>query len=162
MAKSLSLLVGSGVILGTVGLSAMAFDKIAVDKLPPAVTKAIKDKFPDGKIEEAEIEVEDGKTTYEVEVDSKGGEFVVSLKADGTIEEIEKELEAKELPNPVAARLKAEFPNAKLKEIEEATKGDTVTYELQVVEAGKPTLEVVLDAKGKILEKKAMKAEKKD
>ena len=161
MAKSLSLVLGSGVVLGMFGLSALAFEKIAVDKLPPAVVKAIKHKFPDGKIEEAETEVEDGKTTYEVEVETKGGEYTLSLKADGTIEEIEKELAEKDLPAAVAATLKAEYPHAKLKEIEEATKGDKVTYEVHVVQEGKKTLEVVLDAQGKILEKKAAE-EKKD
>lgn len=161
----------SGVVLSALGVSALAFDKIAVDKLPAAVTKAIKDKFPNGKIEGAETEVEDGKTIYEVEVDSKGGEYTVSLKADGTIEEIEKELAEGDLPAAVAATLKAEFPNGKFKEIEEATKGDKVTYELQVVENGKKTLEVTVDPQGKILSKKEVaeeakekdeKAEKKD
>ena len=46
-------------------------EKIAVDKLPAAVKKAIKNKFPKAEIEKASKEVEDGKTTYEVELEIK-------------------------------------------------------------------------------------------
>jgi len=164
MRKSSVLTVISGFVFGAFGLAAQADEKVAVDKLPPAVVKAIQAKFPGAKIEEAEKEVENGKTVYEVQFDHKGSDYTVSLKEDGTIEEIEREIAEKDLPAAVSATLKAEFPNAKLKEIEEVTKGhgEAMTYEVQVAQTGKKTLEVVLDAKGKILEKKEAEEEKDD
>ena len=43
-------------------------EKISAEKLPAAVKKAVKKKFPEAKIRGAAKEVEDGKTTYEVEL----------------------------------------------------------------------------------------------
>ena len=47
-------------------LSAQADEtKIPLDQVPAVVKDAVKKKFPDAKMEEAEKEVKDGKTTFE-------------------------------------------------------------------------------------------------
>jgi hypothetical protein len=131
-------------------------EKIPVDKLPAAVLKAIKRKFPKAEIEKATKEVEDGKTTYEVELEIKDRSVDVALKADGTILEIEREVPFDELPKAVKKKLAAKYPDAKIEKAEEVTKGEDgpVTYEVAI------QTKVVLTAKGKIVKAKEEEDEK--
>jgi hypothetical protein len=123
-------------------------EKVSVDKLPAAVKKALKRKFPKAEIEKATKEVEDGNTVYEVELEIKDRSVDVSLKADGTILEIEREVPADELPEAVRKKLAARYPKAKIEKAEEITKGEDgpVRYEVAI------TTEVVLTANGKIVQ----------
>ena len=132
-------------------------EKVSVDKLPAAVTKALKRKFPKAEIEKATKEVEDGNTVYEVELEIKDRSIDVSLKADGTILEIEREVPADELPEAVRKKLAASYPKAKIEKAEEVTKGEDgpVRYEVAI------TTEVVLTANGKIVQAEEEEDEKK-
>jgi len=65
--------------------------EIDVEDLPAKVVAAIEKKFPEGKITEAEMEVEDGVTVYEVEVEDGDDEFEVEVSADGEILDIEED-----------------------------------------------------------------------
>jgi hypothetical protein len=141
------------VLLGLSGISVLAGlaladeEKVPVDKLPEAVLKSIKRKFPKAEIEKAAKEVEDGKTVYEVELEIKDHAIDVSLKADGTVLEIEREIPVDELPTKVKKKLAAKYPGAKIAKAEEVTKGEDgpVRYEIAI------STEVVLTAKGKIV-----------
>ncbi|WP_406697882.1 PepSY-like domain-containing protein [Singulisphaera sp. Ch08] len=138
-------------LVGTLVLGAAAGadeENIPVDKLPAAVLKAAKAKFPKAKIEEAAKEVEDGVTTYEVSLKVEGHGIDLTLKPDGTIVEIEKEIAADTLPEAVKATLAAKYPNEKIKKAEEITQGENgpISYEVDL-----GSVEVVLDAKGKIV-----------
>ena len=141
-------------------------EKIAPEKLPAAVKRAVKKKFPEATIREASKEVEDDVTTYEVELRVEGRSVDMALKADGTILEIEKEVPVNELPKAVRKKLAARYPGAKIEKAEEITKGEDgpVRYEVAI------KAEVVFTAKGKIVkaeeededdEKPAAKAAKK-
>jgi hypothetical protein len=132
-------------------------EKVSVDKLPAAVKKALKRKFPKAEIEKATKEVEDGNTVYEVELEIKDRSVDVSLKADGTILEIEREVPADELPEAVRKKLAARYPKAKIEKAEEITKGEDgpVRYEVAI------TTEVVLTANGKIVQAEEEEDEKK-
>jgi hypothetical protein len=132
-------------------------EKVSVDKLPAAVKKALKRKFPKAEIEKATKEVEDGNTVYEVELEIKDRSVDVSLKADGTILEIEREVPADELPEAVRKKLAASYPKAKIEKAEEVTKGEDgpVRYEVAI------TTEVVLTANGKIVQAEEEEDEKK-
>jgi hypothetical protein len=138
--------------LVTVGGARADEEKVPLDKVPAAVTNAVKKKFPSAKIEEATKEVEDGKTTYEIGIEQDEHDITVSLKEDGTILEIEKEIAVKDLPSAVTGAIAAKYPRGTLKKAEEVTKGEKVTYEVIVVPESKKAREVVLDRAGKILE----------
>jgi uncharacterized membrane protein YkoI len=125
-------------------------EKVPLDKLPAAILKAVKDKFPMAELKEASKETEDGKTLYEVSLRHDGHNYDVTLRADATFAEIEKELAAADLPRPVAVAVKAKYPKATLGKAEEVTKGETKTYEVHLKDGDKMR-EVVLDADGKIL-----------
>ncbi len=60
-------------------------EEIPLDKLPKVVVDALKAKFPGAKLLEAYKETEDGKTTYEVNLEYKEQEFDVSLTPAGKI-----------------------------------------------------------------------------
>lgn len=126
-------------------------ETIPINRLPDAVRKAIKKKFPKAEIEKAAKEVEDGVTTYEVMLEVKDRAVDVALKADGTILEIEREIAFDEVPKAVKKKLAAKYPGAKIGKIEEVTKGEDgpVHYEVAI------SHEVVLTAKGKIVKAKA-------
>src|SRR5579859_7095383 len=123
-----------------------AEDPIPVKELPKAVTKAVKAKFPKGKIHGAAKEVVDGKTTYEAMLTVEGRAVDVALAADGTILEIEKEIPADRLPKAVRGRVESRYPHAKIVKAEELIKGahNPVQYEITV------QAELVVNATGKV------------
>jgi uncharacterized membrane protein YkoI len=151
-------------IAGLLGLLALVVasradeEKVPLDKVPAAVMKAVKQKFPKAKIEEATKEVEDGKTIYEIEIEHANQDITVSLKDDGTIVEIEKEIAAKDMPAAVTRALKAKYPQGALRKVEEVTVGEKVTFEVVVAQDGKKPREVVLDRSGTIVEDEEKKA----
>jgi Putative beta-lactamase-inhibitor-like, PepSY-like len=137
--------------LSTMALMARAGeDKISVEKLPAAIKKTIKKKFPKAEIEKASKEVEDGETTYEVLLEIEDRPVDVAFKADGTILEIEREIPFKELPANVKKALAAKYPQAKIEKVEMVTKGEDgpAVYEIAI------KTEVVLTAKGKVVKAK--------
>src|SRR5437868_818153 len=82
-------------------------EKVPIDKLPKAVVDAVKKRFPEAEITGASKEVEDGKTLYEVALKQKDMKMDVTLTAEGEIQEIEKQIAAKDLPKAVADGLDA-------------------------------------------------------
>jgi TATA-binding protein-associated factor Taf7 len=122
-------------------------EKITFDKLPAAVRKAVKRKFPKAEIEQVVKEVEDGKTIYEVALEIKDRAVDVALAADGTILVIEREIPFEEVPKAVKKALAAKYPKAKIDKVEEVMKGEDgpVRYEVAV------TTEVVLTAGGRFV-----------
>ncbi len=124
---------------------------LPLDQVPAAVMKAVKVKFPTATVEEATKEEEDGVTIFELTIEVGEDDIVVSLKEDGTILEIEKEIEVKDLPPAITAAIKAKYSKADIESAEEATKGDVVTYEV-TIETDETTRNLVLDKAGKILE----------
>ena len=126
-------------------------EKVPLDKVPPAVTKAVKAKFPNGTLKQAEKEVEDGKTVYEIGLEDGGRKLDVSVNEQGTILAIEKQIAESELPKPVKDAVKAKYPNATIKKAEEITKDTTKSFEV-ILAVGDKQREVVLDPAGKILE----------
>ena len=97
----------------------------------------------------------DGKTVYEVSVKQDGKNIDVTLKPDGTITTIEKEIDAKELPKAVTGALERKYPKAKYEFVEEFIKveggKETLSYyEVLLVTTEKKTLEVEVDLDGTI------------
>ena len=126
-------------------------EKVPLDKLPKAVTVAVKAKFPDAELKSAEKEEEDGQTIFEVSLKSKGSDYDVSLTPEGQIIEIEKTIAAKDLPAAVVKGLDQKYPKATIKLAEEISKDNKTNYEVIIETADKKKLEVVLDPTGKIL-----------
>jgi hypothetical protein len=151
-------------------VSVRAEDEIKVSDLPKDVAAAVKAKFPKGEMTKASKEEEDGKTIYEVVVESEGTTLDVSVSDKGKLLEIEKTIAAEKLPEAVASAIKAKYPEAKIKKAEEIIKfesepgGDEEEklFEVVLATSGKPDVEVKLSPSGKIIEDdEEDKAEKK-
>jgi hypothetical protein len=147
-------LLGLGIVLASARADEV---DLPLDQLPKAVADAAKAKFPGAKWSGAAKETEDGKTLYEVSMSHEGRKLDVTFKADGTLEVVEAEIAVGDLPKPVASAVKDKYPGAKINLIESVTKGpevkkDADSYEIHLTTAAKKSVEIVLDASGKILD----------
>ena len=141
-------------------------EKVALDKLPAAVSAAAKKRFPHAELTGASKEVEDGKTMYEVSLKDGGHHVDATFTADGHLAEIEKTITQKELPKKVAAGLAAKYPGAKYQTIEEViqVKDGTETlgyYEVLLATADNKKVEVEIGTDG-VIKKTEDKTGKKD
>jgi hypothetical protein len=138
-----------------------AEEKVPLKKVPRAVLKAVKDRFPGAKLKGAGKEKEDDKVVYEINIEYKGFRIDVTVTPEGKIATIEKQIKYKDLPRAVSEAVEEKYPRATIKKTEEVTKGDKITYEVLLVTQKKKTVEVVLDPKGKVV-KTEVKKEKKE
>ncbi|QEH35077.1 hypothetical protein OJF2_36220 [Aquisphaera giovannonii] len=149
-----AMLLSLGLLAGAIGSVRADEQRIKMEELPKAVTAAIKDKFPDGRLTKAEKEVEDGKTTYEVTVEAGAKKLDVVASPAGVILAIEKKIDAKNLPEPVAAAIKVRHPTARVKSAEEVVEfkaaGEETVYEVTLGLEGKE-VELTVSPKGRIL-----------
>jgi hypothetical protein len=140
--------------------------KIAPDKLPRAVADAVKNRFPGGKITSAEKEKENGKVVYDIELTQKGRHYEMDIQEDGTVIEIEKQVNLEKLPEAVRKALDDKYPNAKIKEVMEVNKVDgkketPINYEITITTAGNKSMEVTISLDGKKVSGEQTAGEKK-
>ncbi len=148
--------------LTLIGLLGAAAPTLAVEedgekegvKLPKAVRKTVKAKFPEAKIRGTSKEKnEEGETVYEVEMVIKKKTVDVIINAEGEIEEIEKQIDLSDLPSAVTAAISKAYPKAKIEKAEELTgEDDKVLYEIVLLGKGKKTMEIIVVPNGKILD----------
>ncbi|MFL5330884.1 MAG: PepSY-like domain-containing protein [Gemmataceae bacterium] len=141
-------------------------EKVPLDKLPKAVAETVKKRFPKAEQIEASKETENGKTEYEVTIKDSGKKIDVTVAPDGTLLGIEKEIAVKDLPKSVTAGIESKYSKATLKSAEEVMKvkdgkEKLEYYEVIIETADKKTLEIEIQADGKI-KKTQEKTNKKD
>lgn len=151
IACTAALVFGLGLALATVGARAEE-EKVAIEKVPKAVMNAVKARFPGAEIKGAEKEVEDGKTTYELELTHDGQSLEVSATADGKIVSVEKEIKVADLPAAVTEAIHAKYPKATLKSAEEVDEDGKISYEVVVEKSAGKKVELTVSKAGKILE----------
>jgi len=151
-----------GALLAVVALTGARADeeKVPLDKLPKAVTDAVKAKFEGAELVSASKEKEGGKELYEVAIKHKGHKIDVTLTAEGKVTSVEKQIEAKDFPKAVSEALDKKYPKATVKKAEEVTENDKVAYEALIVTADNKTIEVVLDPSGKIVKEEPKEKKK--
>jgi hypothetical protein len=146
-------LVAALALVGLAGMVGADEEKVPLDKVPAAVMRAVKDKYPDATLVGATTETENGQKMYEVTLKDKGHKVDVTATADGKIVTVEREIGDKDLPQPVVRALNRKYPKATVQRVEEVSKNDQVTaYEAVIVTADNRKLEVSFDPKGKFLE----------
>lgn len=128
-------------------------EEIPLDKVPAKALEAVRKAFPQGKLDRATKGTDEDGVYYSIHLRHQKRDYEVTVTPDGTITEIAKEIEFKELPKPVAAAVLKRYPKAKIAEIAELTepgvKGKKYHFELTTAE-GKE-LEVVFDVDGKLV-----------
>jgi uncharacterized membrane protein YkoI len=103
--------------------------KVKPDELPKAVSDALKARFPGLEITSAAKETENGNVVFDIELTQKSRKFESDIKEDGTILEIEKEVDPKNYPKALAASVDAKYPKAKI----------TIVMEVNLVKGKKET-----------------------
>lgn len=130
-----------------------------VKDVPSAVTTAFKNMYPHAVIKGAGKEKENGETMYEIEsMDGKIRRDVL-FKSDGTVYEVETTIASSSLPGPVKNSIKKSFPKYSIQRAELTAHSSDSSYEV-LVKKGNRKYEAVLNADGKILEKKMLGGKK--
>jgi hypothetical protein len=119
----------------------------APSALPAPILAAFKAAYPHATIKAAAEEKEDGKVVWEVESTDNGLGRDLIYTPDGTVVEIEEEVPSAQLPAPVTAAVKAQYPAARIVKGEKLTRGATVSYELQLTGAAKKSIELTPEGK---------------
>jgi uncharacterized membrane protein YkoI len=117
---------------------------------------AIKARFPGAKIDKASKETTGSKVVYDIELTLKGRKYEMDILEDGTVLEVEKQVDFKDLPEAVRKGLKAKFPRAKFKVIMEVNlvkdkKEKPDHYEVTLETADKKEIEVTISLDGKTI-----------
>jgi uncharacterized membrane protein YkoI len=120
--------------------------------VPKVILSAFEKAYPKATVKGYGSEVENGKTSYELETVEGKTHRDILYSADGTVIEIEEGMNVSDLPEAVLATIKKEYPKGSITSAEKLTKEESSGYEV-VVKHGKKKTEVRLDATGKILEK---------
>lgn len=167
MRTPLRMVAALAVMALTLGNGRAGEEAVPLDKLPKAVTDAVKKRFPKAEVVEAAKETEKDKTEYEVSIKDGTTKIDVTLTPEGVITLIEREIAAKDLPKAVIDALAEKYPKATFTTVEElikVTDGKEAfdLYEVLLVTADKKTVEVKLTAAGKITETEDKTDEKKE
>jgi hypothetical protein len=131
-----------------------ADEKVAIDKLPKAVTEAVAKRFPEAKLLSAEKESADGKTVYDVALKNKNQNIEVTVTPEGKIDSYEIEIAAKDMSRAAIATLEAKYPKATYTKVEEVYKvkdgkEKMEEYEVLLMTADKK-VEVLVTPEGRI------------
>jgi len=137
-----------------------------LDKIPKPVMESLKAKFPEAKIQKWTKESENGKTVYDIEFKQKGRKAEADIFEDGTIQNFEREFDAKKLPKPVVEAVEKKYPKATMKEVMEITEikeGKDVHggFEIVLETDAKKSVELTVSKEGKVLEDSTAKKEEK-
>lgn len=149
----------------TAGVRA-ADDPKDLDKIPKPVMESLNAKFPEAKIQKWTKESENGKTVYDIEFKQKGRKAEADIFEDGSIQNFEREFDAKKLPAAVIESVEKKYPKAAMKEVMEITemKNGKEThggFEIVLETDAKKSVELTVSKEGKVLEDSTAKKEEK-
>ena len=125
--------------------------KLKRSDLPAAVQRSADEQSVGATVRGYSTEKENGQDVYEVEMTVHGHGRDVTIGADGTVLEIEKQVALKSLPAAVQAGLRQLAGSGRITKVESLTKhGTLVAYEAQV-RTGTKRSEIQVGPEGKKL-----------
>lgn len=132
-------------------------EKLAAGSLPQPVADALNAKFPRAQVDKCTKETEAGKDVYDIEFRQDGTKLEADIFADGTIHNWEKEIAAKDLPEPVRQAVEKKYPKSTVTEAMAVTevkagKEALAEYEVTLETAEKKSVELTVAPDGKITE----------
>jgi len=120
--------------------------------LPAAVQKTADEQSQGARVRGYASEVEDGKLTYEVQLTVSGHSKDVSIAADGTVLEVEEQVELAQLPAMAREALLKQAGTGKIVKVESLTKHNKlVAYEAQVKDGAGKRKEIQVGPEGQAL-----------
>jgi uncharacterized membrane protein YkoI len=111
------------------------------NRLPPVALAVLRAEFPAASVEEAERTKEKGIALFEVELEQGDRDIKVKVTSEGAIVEVEREVDAEELPQAVKEQLAKSAPGKKIKE---AARIET-RAEPQVIKLSRPAVVYDMD-----------------
>ena len=128
--------------------------KIKPEELPKAVSDSLKARFPGLEITSADKEIENGNLVYDIELTQNGRKYESDIKEDGTVMEIEKEVDPKNYPHALADSVNSKLPKGKITIVMEVNavkdKKETPDHlEVSVETADKKEKELLFQLDGK-------------
>jgi hypothetical protein len=143
-------------VLGLATGSRAQEEGIPLDRVPKAVMKSAKAKFPGAEIKGASEETEDGKPpVYELEMKHHRHNVDVTFKVDGTLILVETAIPGKELPKVVLRAVEQRYPGASFGGANSVATGPEVKkadyYEFYIMTADEKPARVKVDPHGKVL-----------
>ena len=122
--------------------------RVRLQDLPLAVQNTIRQETKDSKIRGFSKEIENGKTFYEAETITTGGQSRdILMDPAGTVVEVEQEIALDSVAEPAQKALRSAAGTGKILKVEAVTRGAIVSYEAVVRKGGKKT-EVAVSADG--------------
>ena len=115
-------------------------------EVPKVVLDAFATKYANAK----SIEWEKENTIYIAEFKLDNVEFEAEFDMDGFWMQTEKEVDVKDLPAAVIAKINTDYPDFKIEEAEEVETSEITYFELEI-ENGEMEYEIGIDNSGKIL-----------
>jgi uncharacterized membrane protein YkoI len=144
---------GFAVAASTLALSACAWANEGSDKLrsaPAAVQSAVIQVVGTNKIDDFDMETENGKTVYDLDFKIKGTDYEVDVDPSGQILSREVEVDLSIIPPAVIEAAKKAHADGKIGEGSIVTAGSKMFYELDM-KVGKDSREIQIDAGGAVL-----------
>ncbi len=120
------------------------------EEVPEKVKTAFQKKYP--QVKKVKWEKED-KNIWEAEFVKNKREFSVEFSSDGIWKKTEYSIEISELSPTVKTTLDSLFSKFEIKKAEVTGNSERKAYEVELTD-GKGTLEIIIDHKGNVLEKK--------
>ena len=150
----------SGVISSLFGKE----DKVKWSDVPAAVQKTITANAHGGKVDKVEKETKDGKSVYEVKVDTSDNQKIkMKVDEDGTLTAFryghkeEKDVSFSEVPKAVQKTITENARGAKVEKVEKETKNGETLYEAKVKAADDKETEIKVNENGDLRELKTEK-----
>ena len=128
--------------------------KVELSAVPQKVVDTAMKEVSGFKPTTANTEMEDGKTVYELQGMAGDKKVEVDVMEDGTLDEVETEVEMGALPEAVSKAVMDKMPNFKPSKIEESRRTAGTYYEIEGAD-GSNKIDIEIKADGS-----SMKAEK--
>lgn len=150
-------------LLAVIGLARA--EDVPLDKVPANIMKVVKKRHPAAELTKVTKEVENNVVLFDVELKEKGRKYEMDIREDGTVIDVEKEIDLKDLPAIVAKAVEDKYPKSTIVEIMEISKvnGAEETrdhYEVVLTTADKKKVEVEVGLDGKIRKEESSEAKK--
>lgn len=143
MKHTLTLIVG--LLFSSIGVA----QDLLVQDVPAIVLSAFNKSFPRASDVEWEMEGE----YYNAEFDVGRKDHEVWLDSKGTIMKHKQELKARELPDPIAKKVKENNAGYRIDDIDKITEGNQVFYKIEL-EKSNTEKTIVVDQNGEVTDKR--------
>jgi hypothetical protein len=136
-------------VIAAPGLAAAQGSGKPDPKLPPAIEAAFNKAYPKATIKHVMQEKYGGKDAFEVESVDNGKTRDIVYHLDGSVAVVEEQIARADVPAPVLAAIKKDYPTATIASYERKMESGATSYEIQFKGAKAETAEYSPDGKRK-------------